>query len=85
MAEYTMLECPFCGGKPKLRVDNIKIQGHPEKAAWVYCTQCRAKTNYFRKSLFKQEFIDRAVIAWNMRVEEWYSWYGEEEDNPENE
>ena len=81
MNGYDLLDCPFCEGKPKLRVDNIKILGHPEKAAWVFCTQCKAKTNYFRKSLFKQEFIDRAVIAWNMRVEDW--WYGEEEDPEE--
>lgn len=70
--DYDLLRCPHCDGEAKLRVDNIKIAGRPEKAAWVYCLQCRAKTNYIRKSLHPADYIDYAVAAWNARVEEWW-------------
>ena len=63
--------CPHCGGGARLRVDNVRIGGVREKAAWVYCTRCFAKTNYFRRSLHPEDYVTVAVTAWNMRTEEW--------------
>lgn len=77
--DYDLLECPHCGGDAKLRVDTIKIAGRPEKAAWVYCKQCFAKTNYYRRALHPQDYIDIAVAAWNARIEDW--WDDVEEEN----
>ena len=76
--DYDLLYCPHCDGDPRLRVDVIKIAGRPEKAAWVYCRKCFAKTNYYRKALYP-DYIDQAVAAWNARVEEWYDEDGQEE------
>ena len=68
--EYQMLACPHCEGSAKLRVDTIKIGGKAERCAWVYCTKCKARTNYYRRSIYT-DYVDQAVVAWNMRTEEW--------------
>lgn len=66
-----LLSCPHCEGSAKLQVGNVKINGHPERCAWVYCTQCFCKTKYFRRAAY-DDYVSRAVAAWNMRVEDWY-------------
>ena len=76
MPDYQIEICPHCGGAGKLRVDTIVIGGKRKTCAWVYCTRCNCKTNYFAKMNYK-DYIDRAVIAWNMRISE--DLYGEEE------
>lgn len=69
MPDYVLDICPHCGGTGKLRTDTIVIGGNKRTCAWVYCTRCNCKTNYFAKAVYK-DYIDRATIAWNMRISE---------------
>ena len=67
--ELILESCPHCGGIGKLRVDDIKIQGKEERVAWVYCTNCKCRTNYFRYR-YNSDYKDRAAVAWNMRIDD---------------
>ena len=75
-------ECPFCGGNAELRVQEVK---YGVCGAWVYCTKCKAKTNYMnthKTVLHKGSLstpltpesrangIKKAVEAWNRRAGE---------------
>ena len=72
-----LLPCPHCGGEAQLITGNLRVSGTKVRAAWVCCTVCQAKTNYIRRALHPEDYIDRAIIAWNMRE---CDMYGTEEE-----
>lgn len=78
--EYELLSCPHCEGSGKLKTGRIIINGHPERVAWVYCTKCKCRTNYFRRAGY-DDYIEMAAIAWNMRVEDWEEDDGDSDRN----
>lgn len=59
--------CPFCGGKAVLRKDDMYIRGESERCAWVYCSGCNARTNYFRREKLQELYAKKAREAWNLR------------------
>ena len=81
---HTMNElrpCPFCGGEAQLKTQEVD---YGLCGAWVYCTNCQAKTNYMNthemvihKSSISTPMTDesrakgiaQAIEAWNRRAD----------------
>ena len=64
-----LLNCPFCGGEPKLKSTNIMIHGVSKRVAWVFCKQCGSRTNYMLREQ-REHYVRDAVSSWNGRWSE---------------
>ena len=69
---HTMNElrpCPFCGGEAQLKTQEVD---YGLCGAWVYCTNCQAKTNYMNthEMVIHKSSIAQAIEAWNRRADD---------------
>lgn len=66
--------CPFCGGEAYLeKSSRVYYRGKTEKAAYVRCLNCQARTGKVMISDYgftshSKEAEDKAVEMWNRRV-----------------
>lgn len=58
--------CPFCGGKAKLAKQTVSMWFLQFDSYYVVCNTCGARS---RISVEVAEEKDKAIEAWNMRVE----------------
>ena len=58
--------CPFCGGKAKLAKQTVSMWFLQFDSYYVVCDNCGARS---RIAVEVAEEKDKAIEAWNMRVE----------------
>lgn len=67
-------KCPFCGGEAYLeKSSRVYNKGKTEKAAFVRCTNCMARTGKVMLSDYNctshsREAEEKAVELWNRRI-----------------
>lgn len=71
---WSLLPCPFCGGKPSL-----EVSPHPGNDSYnrvrITCTKCHAMSNSVMDGMAinghiteTSEAVERAVGSWNQRI-----------------
>jgi len=66
--KYNLYYCPFCGGQPYIENHcRVFIKGKSERAAFVRCKECEARTGKVPVSVGNRKAVDMAVSLWNRR------------------
>lgn len=61
--------CPFCGEEAKLQT-SISSSIPKRATAICYCEYCGSSTKWFKDFERDGTFIDKAIEAWNRRVDD---------------
>ncbi len=72
MANYLLLNCPFCGGEPYLENNHRAfVKAVSTRVALVRCRQCDAKSSKFDIKVHgRAGACHAAVNAWNRRFDD---------------